>query len=67
MAEKKKEHNLECTSGVHKDHLCFLMCEGWHLSHQEEYKAMVKDAEYRCRYCDRTAKSEHNLCYPVDL
>lgn len=67
MVKKQKEHNLECTEEKHKDHLCFLMCEGWHLNHPEEYKAIVKDAEYRCAYCDRTAKSEKDLCEAVKL
>ena len=66
MSEEKKS-NLECTSDEHQDHLCFLMCEGWHLAHPKGYKEIVKDAEYRCEYCDRTAKNHHNLCKPKEL
>ena len=67
MTEEKKQPNLECTEEKHKDHLCFLMCEGWHLTHPQEYKAIVKDAEYRCKYCDRTAQKADNLCEPIKL
>jgi len=67
MTDEKKQHNLECTSKKHKDHLCFLMCEGWHLTNPAEYKALVADAEFRCRYCDRTAKNQDNLCGPSNL
>ena len=67
MAEKNREHNLECTEKKHKEHLCFLMSEGWHLTHPKGYKEIVKGAEYRCRYCDRTAKNKYNFCEPVKL
>ena len=67
MANEKKNHNLECTEDNHKNHLCYLMCEGWHLTHPQGYKAIVKDAEYRCEYCDRTAKSDIDLCAPIKL
>ena len=67
MNEDNKKYKLECTEDKHKDHLCFLMCEGWHLTNREKYKSMVKDAAYRCQYCDRTAKYPENLCEPVEL
>ena len=67
MENNKEKHKLECTADKHKNHLCFLMCEGWHLSHREEYKAIVKNAEYRCQACDRTAQKADNLCEPVKL
>ena len=67
MAEEKKPQNLECTEEKHKDHLCFLMAEGWHLANPQQYKAIVTDAQYRCRFCDRTANNPDNLCQPIKL
>ncbi|MHC4638655.1 MAG: hypothetical protein ACYTBP_11835 [Planctomycetota bacterium] len=67
MKEENRKHDLDCTEDKHKHHLCFLMSEGWHLTHPKAYKEIVKDAEYRCRFCDRTAKSQDNLCNPVKL
>jgi len=67
MAEEKSAHNESCTSDVHNEHLCFLMCEGFHYKNKDAYKEMVQDAQYRCQNCGRTAKSEKNLCEPVAL
>ena len=67
MAEQKVEHNEHCTSGAHDEHLCFLMCEGFHYKNKDAYREMVQDAQYRCQNCGRTAKSEKNLCEPIAL
>ena len=67
MTEEGMSHNKSCTSDVHDEHLCFLMCEGLHYKDKEAYKAIVQDAQYRCQNCGRTAKSEKNLCEPVAL
>ena len=67
MAEQKMSQNENCTSDVHNKHLCFLMCEGIHFNNKDAYREMVKDAQYRCQNCGRTAKSEANLCEPIAL
>jgi hypothetical protein len=67
MSEAKMEHNESCTKDMHKEHLCFLMYEGFHFKNKEEYKTLVQDAQFRCQNCGRTAKSAENLCEPVDL
>jgi hypothetical protein len=67
MAEEKASHNESCESDLHNDHLCFLMCEGFHFKEKEAYKAMVQNAQYRCQNCGRTAESESNLCAPIAL
>ena len=64
---KETGYNKDCKEGAHKEHLCFLMYEGFHFSNKDAYKALVKDAEYRCQNCGRTAKSAANLCAPVKL
>ena len=67
MAEEAIVNNESCTSDGHNEHLCFLMCEGFHYKNKEAYKAIVQDAQYRCQNCGRTARSETNLCVPVAL
>ncbi len=43
------------------------MYDGFHYSHREEYKAMVRDAEFLCQNCGRTAKGANSLCEPLKL
>lgn len=66
MAEEKTG-NPECKSESHSKHLCYIVSQGFHLSNSEEYKALVKDAEFKCQTCGRLAKSADNLCEPVKL
>ena len=67
MVEKQMEHNVDCTSEEHSTHLCHLMSEGFHLSHPQEYKEIVQDANFRCQNCGRTANQSENLCEPIAL
>jgi len=67
MAETKIAHNATCTDAEHGKHLCFLMYEGYHLNNRESYKELVRDAEFRCQQCGRTAKAASSLCDPVRL
>jgi len=67
MAETAATHNEACEDGDHNKHLCFLMYEGFHLSHKDEYRALVQDAHFRCQHCGRTAKAAGSLCAPVEL
>jgi hypothetical protein len=67
MVEKLVYQNPNCTGEKHEDHLCFLMHEGFHYSHKAEYKAIVKDAEFRCENCARTAQLAKRLCAPMPL
>ena len=56
-----------CDSELHKEHLCYIISQGFHLTDEREYKALVEDAKFMCNRCHRTAKSEENLCVPVPL
>jgi hypothetical protein len=67
MAGEKTQHNADCGNAEHGKHLCFLMYEGYHLNNKEAYKALVRDAEFRCQKCGRTAKAAGSLCEPVPL
>jgi hypothetical protein len=55
-----------CT-GDHSKHLCYLVSQGFHLSDEQEFKALIENAEYRCDHCRHHAQSDANLCVPVHL
>jgi hypothetical protein len=67
MAEEIAQKNTECCTGNHSEHLCYLISQGFHLSDEQEFKALIEDAEYRCNHCGHHAKSDANLCVPVPL
>jgi hypothetical protein len=67
MAEENVQLNSECRTGVHSQHLCYIVSQGFHLSDEQEYKALVEDAGYKCNHCGRAAKSDANLCVPNRL
>jgi hypothetical protein len=57
----------DCHIGVHSQHLCYIISQGFHLSDEQEYKALVENAEYKCSHCGHAAKSNTNLCVPAHL
>lgn len=67
MSQEQVNHNAECGTPAHNEHLCFLMYEGFHLSNSQDYKQLVRNAEYRCQGCGRTAARQENLCDPVEI
>jgi hypothetical protein len=74
MADKKKDKPAEkkaeckkCEGDLHKQHLCYLMYEGFHYSNRAEFKKLVHEAEYVCMNCGRTAKHDASLCAPAKL
>lgn len=67
MAVEKNRHNEDCESVLHEEHLCYLMYQGFHYSNPEQYKELVREAEYFCMNCGRTARDEKNLCAPTKL
>ena len=67
MEDKQASHNTACETDGHDRHLCFLMYEGFHLGHKEEYRQLVQDAHFRCQNCGRTAKAAESLCAPIEL
>jgi hypothetical protein len=56
-----------CTTEGHRQHLCNLATEFFHLYHAEEYKIMVEKPKFKCVFCGRTANSDKNICYPEQL
>ena len=67
MAQENVQHNPECRSELHDQHLCYFISQGLHLTEPEKYEAMVRDPEFKCDHCGRVAESDKNLCEPVSL
>ena len=64
---KKKTPNAPCSRAGHSKHICTLADRYFHINCADEYRAMVKEPEFKCQFCGRTARSDKNLCYPTDL
>ncbi|MBC8217769.1 MAG: hypothetical protein H8E73_04835 [Planctomycetes bacterium] len=67
MALTTTQPNLECCTGLHTEHLCYMVSQGFHVSDEQEYEALVENARYQCNRCERVAASDANLCVPVPL
>ncbi len=67
MAEENVRHNPQCKSDSFREHLCYIISQGFHLSDEQEYKALVENPEFKCKHCGRVANSDKNLCKPVRL
>ena len=67
MIEENVAHNLQCKSPWHGKHLCYMISQGFNTSDKEEFEALTKEPQFKCRHCGRTAKSEQNLCEPEKL
>ena len=65
MAEETFNGKPGCESSSHTQHLCYMVSQGFNLSDEAEYQALVKDPQFKCQKCGRLAKSEINLCKPV--
>ena len=67
MDHTTEQTNVECCTGIHTEHLCYMVSQGFHISDEPEYKALVENPRYMCQHCERVANSDANLCVPVDL
>lgn len=67
MTEALLKQTTERCTGNHSNHLCYLISQGFHLSDEREFEALITNAEYRCDHCGRHAKSDANLCVPMRL
>ena len=67
MLQETLTYNSTCDSELHNQHLCYIRSQGFHLTNEQEYEALVEDVKYMCNHCYSTAKSAGNLCVPVLL
>lgn len=67
MSEEQKVPNARCARAGHSEHMCTLADQYFHINCADEYRAMVKNPEYKCQFCARTAKNAENVCYPTEL
>ena len=65
MTEETFSSNSGCESSSHTQHLCYMVSQGFNLSDEAEYQALVKNPQFKCQKCGRLAKSGINLCKPV--
>jgi len=47
----------------HERHLCELVKN----MSQEEYKSLIRNAQYFCQHCGRAAANSKNLCFPEKI
>ena len=67
MSEENTQHNSECKSEEHDQHLCYIISQGFHLSNEQELKNLTDNPEFKCNHCGRKANSDKNLCVPFKL
>lgn len=51
----------------HDKHLCYLNNLRFQDDNPDEYKSLIKNAQYYCQNCGRAAASSKNLCKPAKL
>jgi len=61
------QQTTELSTGNHREHLCYIISQGFNISDEQEFNALIENAEYRCDHCGHHAKSEKNLCVPMHL
>ncbi len=52
--------NLE----LHTEHLCYIVAQGFALTDEPSYQALVTNPRFQCSHCGRKAGSEKHLCVP---
>ncbi len=67
MDGKAPDLETDCNSEVHSEHLCYIISQGFRLTDEPGYQALVEEPAFQCGHCGRTAKSGENLCVPVEL
>jgi len=67
MDQIKGKHNTSCNSLHHKQHICYIVAQGFHLEDEGFFKALTEEPKFKCRNCGHVAKSQDNLCEPTKL
>ena len=56
-----------CAVDQHHEHLCRLAEQFYHVHEPQCFRAIVRDPQFKCEYCGRTAAEARHLCYPAPL
>lgn len=67
MDGKTAHLGTDCDSELHREHLCYIISQGFSLTNEQDYRALVEEPAFRCGHCGRAAKNAGNLCVPVGL
>ena len=68
MCPNDLDHNKNCDSGNHINHLCFLFSHGINENEPEEFiQKLMDNPRYECHICGRKANSEEQVCMPMEL
>jgi hypothetical protein len=60
--------NGECGDAeLHAHHLCYIVSQGFDLTDERCYRALLEDPKFKCDHCGRTANRDQNLCVPVQV
>lgn len=51
----------------HDKHLCYLNNLRYQESNPDDYKTLIRNAQFFCQNCGRAAADSKNLCKPVQL
>jgi hypothetical protein len=57
----------DCNSDLHDEHLCYIVSQGFNLTDEQDYLALIRNPAFRCRHCGRAARNGRNLCVPGPL
>lgn len=67
MADENSIPDKPCHTEGHRQHLCKLAEQFYHLHHADEFRAIIDKPQFKCLFCGRIANSDENLCYPEKL
>jgi hypothetical protein len=58
---------MQNNNGPPDEHLCYIVSQGFHLTDEQSYFALVTDPKFRCSHCGKRATHNSNLCVPMEL
>ncbi len=67
MSKEKNLPKEPCNNSGHKEHMCSLTSEFFHVNKADQFREMVKEPDFKCQFCGRVSKKEKHLCYPTEI
>ena len=67
MSKPKTHSGGQDGSDFDDQHLCYLVSQGFHLSDEREFQALINKPRFQCRHCKQIANRAKNLCMPIEL